>query len=333
MSTDSVAQAAVGEVSASQLGVAAAVAFQLVVVVALTPLLVGVMRQTRARMEGRVGPGVTQPWRDVRKLMAKEPLRAAGSGSLMWSMPLLLMSSSLVVCALVPLVGTQTLTLIPDDLFVVVSVLLLGTVALALLGLEAGTAFGGMGSSRHMTIAALVEPTVLVAVYALSIPVGTSALSAIVAERAHDPAAVVSPAALLAVVALAIAVLAETGRLPVDNPSTHLELTMVHEAMVLESSGRDLAWLELGSWLRLTALLGLVVNLVVPWGIATSVSLTAALVGVMAITLKLVVAGVLVAAGEVFLAKLRLFRVPELLAGSFVLAFLAVTASYLIGSA
>ena len=327
------AQAAGGQPTASQVGVAAALAFQLVVVVALTPLLVGVMRQTRARMEGRVGAGVTQPWRDVRKLMAKEPLRAAGSGALMWSMPLLLVTSSLVVCALVPLVGTQTLTLIPDDLFVVVSVLLLGTVALALLGLEAGTAFGGMGSSRHMTIAALVEPTVLVAVYALSIPVGTSALSAIVTARAEDPAAVVSPAALLAVVALAIAVLAETGRLPVDNPSTHLELTMVHEAMVLESSGRDLAWLELGSWLRLTALLGLVVNLVVPWGIATSVSLTAALVGVMAITLKLVVAGVLVAAGEVFLAKLRLFRVPELLAGSFVLAFLAVTASYLIGSA
>jgi formate hydrogenlyase subunit 4 len=263
--------------------------------------------------------------------MAKEPLRAAGAGPLMAAAPLVLMVSSLMVCALIPLVGTPTLPLVPDDLFVVVSLLLVGTAALALLGLESGTAFGGMGSSRHMTIAALVEPTVLVAVYALSIPVGTSALSTIVAARAVDPAIVVSPVSLLAVVALALAVLAETGRLPVDNPSTHLELTMVHEAMVLESSGRDLAWLELGSWLRLTALLGLVVNLVIPWGVATTATLPAVMVGLAAIVVKLLLAGALVAAVEVFLAKLRLFRVPELLAGSFVLAFLSVTASSLVG--
>jgi formate hydrogenlyase subunit 4 len=136
---------------------------------------------------------------------------------------------------------------------------------------------------------------------------------------------------LLAVVALALAVIAETGRLPVDNPATHLELTMVHEAMVLESSGRDLAWLELGSWLRLTALLGLVVNLVIPWGVATTATLPAVIVGLVAIVIKLLLAGVLVAAVEVFLAKVRLFRVPELLAGSFVLAFLSVTASSLVG--
>jgi formate hydrogenlyase subunit 4 len=240
------------------------------------------------------------------------------------------MGSSLLVSALVPLVGTATLPLVPDDLFVVVSVLLVGSVALALLGLESGTAFGGMGSSRHMTIAALVEPTVLVAVYALSIPVGTSALSAIVQARLDDPASVVSPVSLLAAVALVLVVLAETGRLPVDNPSTHLELTMVHEAMVLESSGRDLAWLELGSWLRLTVLLGLVVNLVAPWGVATGLGPGALLLGVGAVVVKVLAAGAVVAAAEVFMAKVRLFRVPELLSGSFVLAFLAVTASYLV---
>ena len=162
-----------------------------------------------------------------------------------------------------------------------------------------------------MTIAALVEPTVLVAVYALSIPVGTSALSAIVPARASDPAIVVSPVSLLAVVALAMAVIAETGRLPVDNPATHLELTMVHEAMVLESSGRDLAWLELGSWLRLTALLGLVVNLVVPWGVATTATLPAVLVGLVAIVRQAARRRCPGRAGEVFLAKVRLFRVPR----------------------
>ncbi len=202
--------------------------------------------------------------------------------------------------------------------------------ALALVGLDAGTAFGGMGSSRHMTIAALVEPTVLVAVYALSIPVGSSALSRIVQARLDDPASVVSPVSMLALVALGLAVIAETGRLPVDNPATHLELTMVHEAMVLESSGRDLSWLELGSWLRLGALLGLVGVLLLPWGVASEVTLAAVAVGLASLAAKLALLGVLLAAGEVFLAKVRLFRVPELLAGSFVLAFLAVTASYLV---
>jgi len=309
---------------------ALAVAWQILVAVALTPVLVGVMRQVRARLEGRVGAGIGQPWRDVRKLLAKEPLAAEGAGPLMSAVPVILVISSLVSVALVPLLGIATLAWVPDDLFVVVSVLLVGTVALALLGLESGTAFGGMGSSRHMMIAALVEPTVLVAVYALSVPVGTTALSSILQARMSDPTTVISPVSLLALVALSIVVLAETGRLPVDNPATHLELTMVHEAMILESSGRDLGWLELGSWLRLTALLGLVVNLALPWGVAADLGVGATVIATLAFSVKLHIAGSMIAAAEVFLAKVRLFRVPELLAGSFVLAFLSVTASYLL---
>ena len=309
---------------------ALAVAWQILVAVALTPVLVGVMRQVRARLEGRVGAGIGQPWRDVRKLLAKEPLAAEGAGPLMSAVPVILVISSLVSVALVPLLGIATLAWVPDDLFVVVSVLLVGTVALALLGLESGTAFGGMGSSRHMMIAALVEPTVLVAVYALSVPVGTTALSSILQARMSDPTTVISPVSLLALVALSIVVLAETGRLPVDNPATHLELTMVHEAIILESSGRDLRWLEMGSWLRLTALLGLVVNLALPWGVAADLGVGATVIATLAFSVKLLIAGSMIAAAEVFLAKVRLFRVPELLAGSFVLAFLSVTASYLL---
>jgi formate hydrogenlyase subunit 4 len=317
-------------VSAVNVDAAIVAACQVVALVVLSPLLVGLMRQVRARLEGRVGAGVLQPWRDLRKLLAKEPLTADGTSWVSIAGPVVLVVSSLVVCALTPLLGTPTFTLVPDDLFVVVSVLLVGTVAVALVGLDAGTAFGGMGSSRHMTIAALVEPTVLVAVYALSIPVGSSVLSRIVEARIDDPASVVSPVSLLALLALTVAVVAETGRLPVDNPATHLELTMIHEAMVLESSGRDLAWLELGSWLRLGALLGLLGTLLLPWGIATEVSVTGLLVALAALVLKLALVGSLLATVEVFLAKVRLFRVPELLAGSFVLAFLAVTASYLV---
>ncbi len=304
---------------------------QVLVALAVTPLLLGVMRQVRSRLESRVGAGVLQPYRDVAKLLRKQPLRAQGSSPILVYAPLVLLVSSLMIVALVPLITTSSLVTIPSDLFVVVSLLLVGTVAMAVLGLDGGTAFGGMGSSRHMMIAALVEPTVLMSVYALSVPVGSSTLSTIVAARGLDPARVVTPAGLLAVVALVIVVLAETGRLPVDNPSTHLELTMVHEAMILESAGRDLAWLEVGSWLRLTALLGLVVNLALPWGVAADASPLMLVLGVVALVVKLLAAGAIVAAAEVFMAKLRLFRVPELLAGSFVLAFLAVTASYLAG--
>jgi formate hydrogenlyase subunit 4 len=310
-------------------GAAVLVLVQVLVMVGLTPLLVGLMRQVRSRLEGRAGAGILQPWRDLRKLFAKEPLRAPGISWVQAAGPVVLVTSSLLLCALIPLVGTVAFPLLSDDLFVVVGVLLVGTVALALVGLDAGSAFGGMGSSRHMTIAALVEPTVLVAVYALSVPIGSSALSRIVHARIEAPASVAAPVSLLAMVALAIAVVAETSRMPVDNPSTHLELTMVHEAMVLESSGRDLAWLELGSWLRLGALLGLIGTLTVPWGIATEVTPVPVLVGVVALAVRIAVLGALLATVEVFLAKLRLFRVPELLAGSFVLALLAVTASYL----
>jgi len=302
---------------------------QTLVVLAFAPLLLGLMRQLRARLEGRAGPGVWQPWRDLRKLAGKSTLRAPGT-HLAGVMPLVLTGTSLLLVALLPLLGTATLPWVPDDLFVVVSVLLLGTVAIALLGIDTGTAFGGMGASRHMTIAALVEPTVLVAVYALSIPSGTSSLSGIITARIDHPASVVSPISLLALVALVIVVVAETGRLPVDNPATHLELTMVHEAMILESSGRDLGWVEYASWLRLTALLGLVMNLAAPWGIAQQVSPLSLAVALLALLVKLTFAAVTLSLVEVFLAKLRLFRVPELMAGSFVLAFLAVTASYLV---
>ena len=303
---------------------------QVAVAVVFAPLVIGVTRQTRARLEGRVGPGVLQPARDLRKLLAKTPLRAAGTSPVTVVGPVVLLTSSLLLAALVPLVAALPLALVPGDLFVVVSVLLLGTVAIALLGLDAGSAFGGMGSSRHMTIAALVEPTVLVSVYALSIPVGSSALPLIVAARRDHPASIATPAGVLAVVALAIVVLAETGRLPIDNPSTHLELTMIHEAMALEQSGRDLAWVDLASWLRLSVLLGLVGNLVLPWGVAGSAAVGPVLLGALALAGKLALLAGLLATAEVAMAKLRLFRVPELLAGSFVLAFLAVTASYLV---
>jgi formate hydrogenlyase subunit 4 len=217
------------------------------------------------------------------------------------------------------------------DLLVLVYLLLLGTVFLSLAGLDPGTPFGGMGSSREMTVAALAEPTVALAIFALALSAGSTNLDQIVARTLADPAAALSPGHMLAFAALFVVMLAETGRLPVDNPATHLELTMVHEAMVLEYAGPRLALVELGAALRLTVYLGLLATLFVPWGIATHAGPAALAVGVVAFVVKVGLLGAALAAAEVFLAKLRLFRIPELLAGSFLLALLAVTTAFVLG--
>jgi formate hydrogenlyase subunit 4 len=227
-----------------------------------------------------------------------------------------------------PLVATGSPLDPSADLFTVVGLLFAGTVALTLAGIDTGTSFGGMGASREITIAAVVEPTILLAVFALSIPAGSANLGALVANTTDHPGQVMSLAGVLAFVALVIVIIAETGRLPVDNPATHLELTMVHEAMVLEYAGPRLALVEWAAGMRLTVLLALLANLFVPWGIAGAhpdgVDVA---IGIAAIVAKVAVLTVLLATAEVFMAKLRLFRVPELLAGSFLLALLSVTAA------
>ncbi len=309
----------------SLLGWALTVA-QAVLLAVAAPYLLGVTRAVRARLEGRGGGRAGQPWRDLRKQLRKQPTSPSGASFFFTAAPPVLMATSLVVAAAAPFVATASV-FGGADLIVVVGLLLLGTVALALGGLDTGTAFGGMGASREMIIAALVEPTLLLAVFALSVRVGSTDLHTIVAAGVHQPARVFTPASALAAAALAIATLAEASRIPVDNPATHLELTMVHEAMVLEYSGRDLALVEWASALRLTILLGLLANLFAPFGVATALTPLALGIGTAVFLAKLVLLGTLLAVGEVFAAKLRLFRVPELLAGSFALALLAVLAA------
>lgn len=311
----------------NRLGVAGGV-IQVLLVTGGSPLLVGVMRQVRARLEGRAGPGIGQPWRDLRKLLGKEPVTPRGTSELFRIAPVLLVATTLVVALVAPFVTTASAISPVADLFAVVALLAMGTATLALAGVDTGTAFGGMGASREMTILALVEPTLLVSIFALSARVGSTNLAAIVTSTLHDPVRVLSPASLLAAVALVVVIVAETGRLPVDNPATHLELTMVHEAMTLEYAGPDLALVELAASMRLGVFLGLLANLVVPWGIATSLGPVALAVGIAVFVVKVGVLGTLLSAAEVFTAKLRLFRVPELLAGSFLLALLSVAASF-----
>ena len=314
------------------LGTVAGLVVQTVGLVVLAPVLVGTMRQVRARLEGRVGAGIAQPWRDLRKLARKEPLLPDGTTVVFRAAPWVLLGTSVVIAAVVPLVSTTSPLDQFADLFAVVSLLLLGTVAMALAGLDTGTAFGGMGASRGITITALAEPTLLVAGFALSTRVGSSNLADVVAAGAADPGQVFSPVSLLAAIALAVVVVAETGRLPVDNPSTHLELTMIHEAMVLEHSGRDLAAVQLASSVRLTVLLGLLATLFLPVGVATTAAPVPMALSALLLVLKVGGLAVLLAATEVALAKLRLFRVPELLAGSFLFSTLAVSAAFFLGA-
>jgi formate hydrogenlyase subunit 4 len=290
------------------------------------PLVIGLTRQVRARWEGRVGGGVLQPWRDIVKQLGKQQITPLGTTVVFAAAPAVVAGSTLLIAAIAPLVATGSPLDASADLFTVVGLLFVGTVALSLAGIDTGTSFGGMGASREITIAALVEPTILLAVFALSIPAGSANLGALVANTITHPEQVVSVAAVLAFAALVIVIVAETGRLPVDNPATHLELTMVHEAMVLEYSGPRLALVEWAAGMRLTVLLALLANLFAPWGIGgDQPSAVDIVVGVVAVVAKVAVLAGLLATVEVFFAKLRLFRVPELLAGSFLLALLAVT--------
>lgn len=297
-------------------------------VIAGAPLVVGLTRQVRARWEGRAGAGVLQPWRDIRKQLGKQQITPTGTTIVFAAAPVVLAATTLLIAAIAPLVATGSPLDAAADLFAVVGLLFVGTVSLTLAGLDTGTSFGGMGASREITIAALVEPTILLAVFALSIPVGSANLGAVVAHTIANPGQVMSLAALLAFAALVIVIVAETGRLPVDNPATHLELTMVHEAMILEYAGPRLALVEWAAGMRLTVLLALLANLFSPWGIAGGrPGLVDVVVGAVAVAVKVAVLAGLLATVEVFVAKLRLFRVPELLAGSFLLALLAVVAA------
>ena len=297
---------------------------QVLAVVFGGPLLVGLMRKVRCRLEGRVGPPIHQPLLDLRKLARRERTRPAQASWVFSAAPVVLVATALVIAVIAPLLATDPAFGWSSDLFAVVYLLLVGSVALALAALDTGTAFGGMGASRTMTIAALSEPALLVAVLALSVPAHSSNVPTIITRSLNHPAWLATPQRLLALVAFLIVIVAESGRLPVDNPGTHLELTMIHEAMVLEYAGSDLALVKLGESMRLVILLALFADLFVPWGVATAPGAGHLALGLVSIGAKVAALGVALAVFEVAVAKLRLFRVPELMAGAFVLAVLAV---------
>jgi len=284
----------------------------------------------KARLQSRRGAPVWQPYFEIRKLFGKEAVVSHTASWLFRATPFVVFGTSVIVASLVPLVIVPAGPLVVGDLFAAVYLLLLGTFFLALAGLDTGSPFGGMGASREMTVVALTEPTVALSIVALALNAGSTNFSQIVARTIAEPAAALGPGHLLAFAALFVVTLAETGRLPVDNPSTHLELTMIHEAMVLEYSGPYLALIEWAAALKLLVFLALAANLFMPWGIALSLSPFALVIGLVSVIVKLGVLAVMIAVLETRVAKLRLFRVPELLSASFVLALLAVMSTFLV---
>src|SRR5438034_2092078 len=262
---------------------------QVLITAAGAPLCVVVIRKLKARRQGRPGPGVLQPYKDLRKLLSKESVISENTSWILRFTPYLLVACMLLSSLLVPAVTTQTPLGFMGNIVLLMYLFLLGTFFLALAGLDAGSSFGGMGSSREMAIAALAEPAVMVAIFAIALRTGTTSLDEIIRRTVSEPLLLINPGHLLAFVAFFIVMLAETGRLPVDNPATHLELTMIHEAMVLEYSGRYLALVDWASAMRLFVFMTLLANLFFPCGVTSLAAPVPLLLGLLALAGKLAV--------------------------------------------
>ena len=287
------------------------------------PLLVAWIKRIKSRLQNRSGPSLLQPYRDLRKLFIKEVRVAHTASPLFRAAPYLVFVATLTAAASVPLLAVKLPTAVLADVIVLVGFLALARFFLALAGMDVGTAFGGMGASREMLISGLAEPAMLMAVFTLTMSAHSTNLSSVI-QHVLDSGLLLRPSFLFALLGLLLVAVAETGRIPVDNPATHLELTMVHEAMILEYSGRHLALMEWASHIKLLLYGVLISNVFLPWGISGDLSPAGLLTGAAAITLKLMGLGAVLAVSETVVAKMRLFRVPGFLNLAFMLSLLGM---------
>jgi formate hydrogenlyase subunit 4 len=296
---------------------------QMALVLIVAPLLTGLVRSVKARLLRRRGPSPLQPYRDLLRLIRKEVVLAQNASWLFRVAPYMIFAALWVAAALVPTFATGLVFSWSADMIAIVALLGSARFFLALAGLDIGTSFGGIGSSREMMIASMAEPAMLMIVFTLSLLAGSTQLSSVADFMLmHNIGLRVSLGLVL--VALLIVAIAENARIPVDNPATHLELTMVHEAMVLEYSGRHLAMIEAASSLKLVLYVSLLACVFAPWGMAAAGDgVLSYVVGIGAYLAKLAVAGVLLAFFETSIAKMRVFRVPEFLGTALMLGLLA----------
>ncbi len=297
---------------------------QMTLVLTLAPLLTGLVRKVKARLQRRIGPPLLQPYRDLRRLLGKEVVLAENASWLFSTAPYAIFACTWVAAALVPTFATGLMFSWSGDLIVIAALLGTARFIQALAGMDIGTAFGGIGASREVMIASLAEPAMIMIVFSVALIAGSTQLS-VVAEHMLTAHVGLRVSLALALVALLIVALAENARIPADNPATHLELTMVHEAMVLEYSGRHLAMIELGVALKLLLYMSMIACIFFPPGLAGSHAAMPALVlGAAAWLAKLAVAGVALATFEMSIAKMRVFRLPNFVGGALMLGLLGV---------
>ena len=296
---------------------------EMLLVLLLAPLLTGLVRKVKARLLRRQGPPLIQPYRDLARLMRKEVVLADNASWLFRAIPYLIFATTWVAASLVPTFASGLMFSWSADLIAIIALLGSARFFLALAGLDVGTSFGGIGSSREVMIASLAEPAMLMIIFTLALVVGSTQLSTMAGFLASGEVGL-RVSLGMALIALIMVALAENARIPIDNPATHLELTMVHEAMVLEYSGRHLALIDLSSELKLLLYISLIACLFTPWGVAgPGAGAETLLVGVIAFLVKLAVFGFLLAVFETSIAKMRVFRVPEFLGAALMLGLLA----------
>jgi formate hydrogenlyase subunit 4 len=308
---------------------AIAVILHAVLVLLLSPLVTGFNRLLKARAQTRRGPGLFQPYRDIYKLLRKGMVIPSTASWIFHATPFVLFVTTLLASLLIPMVSAIAPMSLYGGVLAVVYLLALGRFFTALGGLDTGSSFGGLGSSREMSISALAEPALMLAVFTVAIGAGSTNLSIVAQSALGQSWRFFAPSQMLAFAALFIVLIAETGRIPVDNPATHLELTMIHEAMILEYSGPFLALIEWAAAIKQLVLMTLLVNVFFPFGLSTDWSPLAILFSLSLFILKLLLLSVAVAVVEIGNAKMRLFRVPELLAIAFVLSALALVSTFL----
>lgn len=297
---------------------------QVLLLIAMAPLLRGIIGRIKARIQNRCGASIFRPYADLWKLFRKEDLVPPTASFLFRFCPVILFAATLAAAAFVPVLNASSLLGNTGDFILFVYLLALARFFLILGAMDGGSSFGGMGASREALVSTLAEAPLLLGLIAVAIIAHSASMAQIVEWTIARAPSAVSPVHAFAFVALAMVTVAETGRVPVDNPATHLELTMIHEAMVLEYSGRSLAMIEWASALKLTLMFTLLIALFAPWGIAANPSVVAIVIAVAAFVLKMGVLVVALAALESAVAKLRMYLVPEYLGVACALSALAV---------
>ncbi|MCL4435780.1 MAG: NADH-quinone oxidoreductase subunit H [Thaumarchaeota archaeon] len=285
---------------------------QTLVLIAFSPLLTGVMRKVKAKSQKRVGASILQPYYDIVKLMRKDEVISDQTSWIFKSTPWINFAAVATAALFVPVMLAYSPFGLAGDILLVIGLFSLARFFTVLSGLDSASAFGGLGSSREMMLSSLIEPALFLTIFTVSLTFGATNITTLV-NSAAGLQQLVTPSLLFALISMFVIVIAETGRLPFDNPATHLELTMVHEAMVLEYSGKRLALIEWAQSIKHLTLLALMINIFFPWGIATSLSATAIEEGLLIFVAKALTIGVIMAFIETRVAKWRLFRIPDLI--------------------